>query len=67
MKTCDRQMSQTDQLVGHFSCAVVSVLSASLQDGMVQAAALREGLQRFLHQGRHQEGSQVSGSRLQHT
>lgn len=32
----------------------------SPQDGLVQAAAFREGLQRLLHQDRHQKGSQVS-------
>lgn len=44
------------------------VVSVSLcKDGLVQAAALREGLQRFLHQDRHQKGSQVSDVRMKHT
>lgn len=70
---CDRQTDrqadwqadrQTEQRVGCLYFHVVSALSVSPQDGLVQAAALREGLQRFLHQDRHQEGSQVSGGRV---
>lgn len=57
----DRRTRQTEQQVFVLCDERVCV---SLQDGLVQAAALREGLQRFLHQDRHQKGHQVSGGRV---
>lgn len=56
----------TDGTAGFFFCADGHAVSAP-QDGLVQAAALREGLQRFLHQDRHQEGGQVSGRKMRIT
>lgn len=56
----DRQTDVTDWAAGFCwrACCV------SLQDGLVQAAALWEGFQCLLHQDRHQKGSQVSDGRM---
>lgn len=60
--SCDRQTEPAEQsrAAAFLSRAPWRVRCVSLQDGLVQAAALREGLQRLLHSHRHQEGSQVS-------
>lgn len=63
---CDRQTAQQDFCACVRVCADGHVVSAP-QDGLVQAAALREGFQRFLHQDRHQEGGQVSDGRMRIT
>lgn len=60
----DRQADTADWAAGF--CAVGWAYCVSLQDGLVQAAAVWEGLQRFLHQDRHQKGRQVSDGRVKH-
>lgn len=62
----DRQTWQTEQQVLVLVTLWRPLLCLPRQDGLVQAAALREGVQRFVHQDCHQKGSQVSDRRMQH-
>lgn len=56
-----------DRLSSRFPHNVTCPLCLSLQDGLVQAAALWKGLQRLLHKDRHQKGGKVSDTRMRHT
>lgn len=58
-----RQTDVTDWAAVVSVCVLWSSSRVSPQDGLVQAAALRKGLQRLLHQNGQQKGSQVSDGR----